>query len=227
MVKELIEPIIRIIVELYRALGSNPFASIFVASFIGNSIPYASVPYYLLLVIYSGVVRDPIGLVTIAIASGAGASLGKLVIYMIGRGASKIVPEKDRENIELFGRLIGRWGFPFLLVVASTPLPDDVILIPIAFAGYSVAQYFAAVFMGKIFVSLAIVFFGSGVVVFFEGAGIPQYIQIPILIIISISFLIIIMKIKWSRVIKEYEARGLQGALSEIYRNVVYIIRRA
>lgn len=224
MVEELVEPLVGVLKALGSALRSNPYILVFVVSLIGNSVPYVSVPYYIFLIIYSGIVRDPLELVAIATVSGLGSTLGKLVIYMIGRGVSKIVSERDRENIELFGRLIGRWGFIFLVVAASTPIPDDVVLIPIAFAGYSVAQYFLAVLIGKVIISLIIVFFGRGLVGFAESVGVPQYIQIPVLLAVSVILMIIIMRINWGRVVKEYEAGGIQGALNEIYRSVVAMV---
>lgn len=224
MAEEFVEPITAILRDLERSLRSDPYALIFIASLVGNSIPYVSVPYYILLMVYSGIVKDPMELAFIAIASGFGATLGKLVIYMIGRGVSKIFSERDRENIELFGKLIGRWGFIFLVIAASTPIPDDVILIPIAFAGYNVGQYFLAVLIGKTIISLVIVFFGRGLVGLAESAGVPQYIQIPILLAVSVVFMVIIMRIDWGRVVKEYESGGIQGALNEIYRSVVAII---
>lgn len=226
MVQEFIEPITRIIVVIYKALRSNPFASIFIISFIGNSIPYVSVPYYIFLVIYSGIIKDPVELVAIAMISGVGATLGKLVIYMIGRGVSKIVPERDRENVELFGRLIGRWGFLFILIVASLPFPDDVVLIPIAFAGYSMTLYFIAMLVGKIIHSLAIVFFGRGLIRLAENIGIPQYIFIPTLLAVSVILMVIIMRIDWAGVVREYEAKGIQGALNKVYREVASIVVR-
>ena len=210
---------------LINVFEDNPYALILLLSMIGNSIPYASVPYYLVLLVYAYQARDPLELVALALVSGVGATVGKLVIYGIGRGVSRVVPERDRRNVELFGRLIKRWGFLFVLAVTSTPIPDDVILIPIAFAGYSISLYFIATLIGKTIVSLLIVFFGRGLTQIVESAGVPLYIQLPLLLAISVTIMILILRIDWAGVVREYESKGIQGALNEIYRNIAIVIR--
>ncbi len=225
MVEDFTKAFMEVIGSLAHTLG-DPRVSILAISIIGNAIPYASVPYYLTLLFYAYRIRDPLELVILAIISGAGATTGKLIIYAFGRGVSKALPERNRRNVELFGKLIKRWGFLFILAVTSTPIPDDVILIPIAFAGYSVMLYFIATLIGKSIVSLLIVFFGRGITQLAEGVGIHQYIQLPLLLGASITLMIIILKIDWASVVKEYESRGVRGALDEIYRNITALMGR-
>jgi len=205
---------------IYMSIRFNPYILVFIASLIGNSIPYAAVPYYLLLIYYSNKQYDPLSLVLIAITSGVGSAIGKIVIYLIGRGVSKILSEENRKNVETFGNLIKRWGFLFVLVAASTPIPDDVILIPIAFTGYSVSLYFLATLLGKTLVSLVIVFLGRGFSTAVEDVGLPQYLQIPLLLSVSIILIIIIMKIDWIDIVREYQVSGLRGAITKISQDL-------
>lgn len=80
--------------SIYNALDENPYISILLLSFIANSIPYLPLPYYFLLLIFTEIIKNFKALMVIAILSGIGATLGKMMIYMIGRGASRIVSEK-------------------------------------------------------------------------------------------------------------------------------------
>lgn len=217
---EMLRALVEGIYYIFMSIRSNPYIFVFIVSFIGNSIPYAAVPYYLLLIYYSHGYRDPLSLVFIAIASGVGSTLGKMVIYLIGRGISRIISEESRKNVEAFGILMKRWGFLFVLLATSTPLPDDVILIPMAFTGYSIYLYFLATLLGKTLASLIIVFFGRGFSAAVEDVGLPQYLQIPLLLGISIVFMIIIMKIDWIGVVREYQAGGLRGAITKISQDL-------
>ncbi len=198
----------------------NPYILVFITSIVGNSIPYAAVPYYLLLIYYSNRYHDPLFLMSIAIISGIGSTIGKMTIYLIGRGISRILPEESRKNAEIFGNLIKKWGFLFVLIATSTPIPDDVILIPIAFTRYSLSLYFLATFLGKTLASLVIVFFGRGFSTAVEDMGLPQYLQIPILLTVSIIFMIIIMKIDWNGVVREYQTGGLRGTITKISQDL-------
>lgn len=121
----------------------------------------------------------------------------------------------------MFSKFIHKWGFLAIVIATSTPIPDDVILIPIAFAGYSMVEYFTAVFIGKTIISFVITFSGKSFLTFTESIGIPQYVQILALIAISLVFMFIITKVQWENVIKEYEAKGVQGALREIFRSLI------
>ncbi len=217
---EVLRALIEGIYYIFININSNPYILVFIASLIGNSIPYAAVPYYLLLIYYSNKYHDPLSLVLIAITSGVGSTIGKIVIYLIGRGISKILPEENRKNVETFGNLIKRWGFLFVLVATSTPIPDDVILIPIAFTGYSASLYFLATLLGKTLASLVIVFLGRGFSTAVEDVGIPQYLQIPLLLSVSIILIIIIMKIDWISIVREYQVSGLRGAITKISQDL-------
>ena len=217
---EVLRALIEGVYYIFMSVRSNPYIFVFIASLIGNSIPYAAVPYYLLLIYYSNRYHDPLFLVSIAIISGIGSTIGKMVIYLIGKGVSKILSEESRKNVEIFGNLIKKWGFLFVLVATSTPIPDDVILIPIAFTGYSVSLYFLATFLGKTVTSLLIVFLGRGFSTAVEDIGLPQYLQIPILLTVSIIFMIIIMKIDWIGVVREYQIGGLRGTITKISQDL-------
>jgi len=215
--------------EVANILGSYPHLLTFIVSLIGNSIPYASVPYYLLLMYYSHRFRDPLELSILALFSGLGSTAGKIIIYLVGRGIHHVVSEKNKKNIELFGRLIRRWGFLFILIATSTPVPDDVILIPMAFVGYSFAMYIVATLIGKTIASLFIVFFGRGLTTLMEDTGVlPQYIQVPLLLGISVVLMILIVRIDWADVVREYEYRGIKGAIDKIIRSLAtgYRFRR-
>lgn len=212
--------------DLWRLIASEPLLQVFLVSLVGNSIPYAAVPYYFVLLYISSRIGDPLQLVLIALVSAAGSALGKAFIYLLSRAFSRTVGRGGRENLELFSRLLGRWGIFLVLIATATPVPDDVILVPLAFAGYGFAAYFAASLAGKSIASLAIVFYGRGFVAALEDFGLPGYVQVPLLMGISAILMLIIYRVRWVEVLRGYERAGLRGAFEELAAGVAQSFRK-
>jgi membrane protein DedA with SNARE-associated domain len=54
-------------------------------------------------------------------------------------------------------RVVGRYGWPGAFVAALTPIPDDLVYIPLGFAKYSRWKFVTATFAGKFLMNEAIV----------------------------------------------------------------------
>ena len=144
-----------ILEELVSTLG---YEGVFIVSFIGNFVPFLTVPY-LLLVFSLANILDPIPL---TLVSALGASLGKLNSYLIGRGARKYI-EKSRykRKFEVLKRLLGDYTFIAIIIATATPLPDDYVFIPVGLMKYSLIKTFIATLIGKTIVTLMVAVGGS------------------------------------------------------------------
>ena len=222
------EDISSIIQSIGMVFQSNPYLWIFIISLISNSIPYLSVPYLIFLVTLSTQYSHPLQLFGLAVASALGATFGKAAIYVIGRGASKLASEKTRENMKKFSQLAKKWGWLLIFLAAATPIPDDVVYIPLAFSGFSIWLYTVAIALGKIVLKTAIVFLGSSVAWIIQESGL-DFAIIPIMVAISVIVMIIIARINWSNIIDTYNTQGLFGALKsflhEVFKDIFKIIR--
>jgi len=125
------------------------FVGIFLLSLISNSIPFVGLPYLNVLVLVSPFL-DRWEFLIVIIISALGASLGKVVIYFLGRGIGYTLPEKSKENLFLFQKLFRKWGIFAIFFFAASPLPDDVLYIPLGMAQFRLYHYFIAVFCGKV-----------------------------------------------------------------------------
>ena len=65
---------------------TNPSLGIFIASLLGNLVPFFPVPYLFLVVIVAQAPGGP-GLVQLATVGALGAAIGKFAIYGMGYGA--------------------------------------------------------------------------------------------------------------------------------------------
>jgi len=55
---------------------------------------------------------------------------------------------------------INRWGFLMLFAVATTPVPDDPVVIPLGLTKYSPYRFFIAYFSGKLIITIVGAFVG-------------------------------------------------------------------
>lgn len=198
-------------------LASNPVLFIFIVSTLSNSIPYLSLPYYTILLFVASLCSDPRTLFLIALVSAIGATIGKLVVYLVGRGILALSKEETKRRVAFFSKLIRRWGWIVIFIAAMTPIPDDVVYIPLAFSKFDVIPYLTAVLLGKIVLKTFIVFAGSFALQFLvEKFLLPTQIAVPILIIASIVIMVVIVKIDWEEVTKAYIKGGSRGAFVSI-----------
>ncbi|MEZ0290837.1 MAG: VTT domain-containing protein [Sulfolobales archaeon] len=210
------------IIHLIREISlGNPFLLIFIVSLVSNVIPFASVPYLLVLIHLLRIYRGVESMLLLVLASALGASVGKIAVYGLGRLMARTVSESTRENIAYLSSRLGKWGFLAVFIAAATPVPDDLVNIPIAFTGYSLVEYFIAVLTGKFILKLATVFLGLSIVEAFESVGLGYVGSMIVLGLLSILLVYIVARINWRRVLEHYDKRDLRGAARVLVEDVV------
>ena len=129
-------------------------------NFFGSLIPFVPFPSFLLLATMSvGNQFDPHAL---ALISAIAATLAKQIIFYISYGGRKIITEKTRKRIKPFERLVKRYGAAAAFVAAATPIPDDLIYVPLGLARYNPLRFFISTLAGKIVLGYAIVYISRG-----------------------------------------------------------------
>ncbi|MEM0380024.1 MAG: VTT domain-containing protein [Desulfurococcaceae archaeon] len=196
---------------------------IFIVSLISNAIPYFTVPYLLVIALYSSLVKNVYLKILIVIFSALGASFGKIIVYLIGFGFRKIVSEESRKNLEFFSKHFVKSTFITIFIFASLPLPDDVVFIPIGVMKYDLRKYFLALLLGKLIVSSIAVYYSSLAILLVENLSyLPFYITIPILIIITLYISYLIMSINWFRLILTLKERGFFRFLYVLITEIIF-----
>ncbi|ADI31938.1 SNARE associated Golgi protein-like protein [Staphylothermus hellenicus DSM 12710] len=202
---------------------------VFIVSLIGNAIPYSTIPYLIFIVLYSGSIHDPILHTMITFAGGLGATIGKVIVYYFGWGIRQVLPENMKENLELFTKLFKKSTFITIFIFAASPLPDDIVYIPLGATKYSLKKYFTALLAGKIVITGLAVFFGSSI----EWAirtttNYPEYITLPILIVLTLYLTYVIGKIKWNKIARIMSKKGFAWAtihiIIEVFRITINMI---
>ena len=182
------------------------YPGIFLISFISNSIPFIGIPYLNFLVVASPFLRIEETAI-VAIISAFGASLGKIVIYFIGTGVRMTLSERTKENLAFFEKIFEKWGILAVFIFAASPLPDDVLYIPLGIARYKLVNFFLAVFCGKIVVTFLAIFMGkvtSDAIMFLLDNDILSF---TLFFLITTLFTFAVIRTDWKSVFEKYGMR--------------------
>ena len=119
----------------------------FLISLVGNLTVFLPIPYVIALFTLGSIGLNPL---LLGIIGGIGATIGEFSAYAIGRGVSMTdLVERYGERMVKINELIENKGFLAVFFFAVTPLPDDMILIPLGIINYPYRKTLIAMFTGK------------------------------------------------------------------------------
>jgi membrane protein DedA with SNARE-associated domain len=131
------------------------YLGILIISFVGSIIVFVPIPYFPLLVTASFNPKfDPH---MIALVSAIGTVAAKTIIFLVSYYGRKVLSDKTKKRMLPLQRLVSRYGWPGAFAAALTPIPDDLVYIPLGLAKYSPWKFAAATFAGKFLMNEAIV----------------------------------------------------------------------
>jgi membrane protein DedA with SNARE-associated domain len=131
------------------------YLGILIISFIGSIIVFVPIPYFPILVTASFNPKfDPH---MIALVSAVGTVAAKTIIFLVSYYGRKVLSDKTKKRMLPLQRLVSRYGWPGAFAAALTPIPDDLVYIPLGLAKYSPWKFAAATFAGKLLMNEAIV----------------------------------------------------------------------
>jgi membrane protein DedA with SNARE-associated domain len=189
------------------------YFGVFLISLIGATSVFVPIPYTVVIFILGGLrsgggwAFDPL---LIAVAAGTGAAVGEFSGYLIGLGGRKVIGEKYKKKMDFLVKLFKKFGPVVIFVFALTPLPDDLLFIPLGVMRYSVLQAFIPALLGKFFSNLIIAYSGRlslqiikdifGV----EGEGMSALIGIILALVLLVIVFIIMFKVDWEKRFEKY-----------------------
>jgi membrane protein YqaA with SNARE-associated domain len=184
------------------------YFGIFLISMLGAMSIFVPIPYTVVIFTLGGLkIFDPLW---IAVAAGVGAAIGEFSGYLIGFGGRRIISEKYKKKMDFLMKLFKRFGPIAIFIFALTPLPDDLLFIPLGVMRYSVLQAFIPALLGKFFSNLIIAYSGRfslqiikdifGV----EGEGMSALIGIILALVLLVIVFIIMFKVNWEKRFEKY-----------------------
>ena len=177
-----------------------------IVSFFGSLIPFVPIPSFILVAtMAAGEQFDIHVLVLIAAITSTAA---KQIIFYASYGGRKIISEKTKKRMMPFQRLVKRYGASAAFVAAATPIPDDIIYIPLGLAKYNPKRFFVATLSGKIVLFYVIVLIShyTGLSLLepvLQGIDdpLPVYIGIIALGAAMTIVVILLLRLNWERIL--------------------------
>jgi len=177
------------------------YLGVFIISFIGSVSVIFPVPYTLAIFVL-GSMLDPF---FVAVSGGLGAALGEFSGYTLGYYGRKIVKKERRRKMDFMAKLFGRYGSITIFLFALTPLPDDLLFIPLGIMRYPILKAFVPALLGKILMTFILAYSGQQSIeliksIFGESGWIGTAVTATLLIII----IVVIIKIDWEKLFEKH-----------------------
>jgi membrane protein YqaA with SNARE-associated domain len=177
---------------------------------------FVPIPYTIVIFILGGLPRfEPLW---IAVAAGTGAAIGEFSGYLIGMGGRRVISDKYKKRMEFLTKLFKKYGPVAIFVFALTPLPDDLLFIPLGVMRYSLLRAFIPALLGKFFSNLIIAYSGRlsleivkslfGV----EGEGTSLLVGTIIGVVLLVIVFIIMFKLDWEKRFAKYVDEPKDGS---------------
>ena len=196
-------------IDLFPFAPDVGYSLLALVNFFGSLIPFVPLPGFLLLATMS--VGDQYDLHILALVSAITATVAKQIIFYASYGGRKIINEKTRKRMRPFERLIKRYGAGAAFFAAATPIPDDLVYVPLGLAKYNPKRFFIATLTGKIVLSYSIVFIShnlglSLVEPFLENVddATPVYIGIVVFAAMMTAVIILLLRLDWARILGKF-----------------------
>jgi membrane protein YqaA with SNARE-associated domain len=179
------------------------YLGIFIISFIGSVSVIFPIPYT--LVIFGlGSVLDP---VFVAISGGVGAALGEFAGYALGYYGTSRISEKRRRKMNFMVKVFDKYGPVAIFIFALTPLPDDLLFIPLGIMRYSFVKAFIPAIIGKTLMTFIVAYSGQQsiefITVIFGESGLLGTAITAVLLALVIYAMI---KIDWEKMFEKHVA---------------------
>jgi len=195
--------------DIFPFASEDGYLILALVNFFGSLIPFVPLPGFLLLATMS--VGNEYDLHVLALLSAITATVAKQMIFFVSFSGRRIMNEKTRKRMRPFERLVKKYGAAAAFVAAATPMPDDIIFVPLGLAKYNPKRFFVATLTGKIVLSYIIVFIShyiglSFIEPFLENIDdtTPIYIGIIIFGAIMTAIIVLLLKLDWQRIMGKF-----------------------
>lgn len=131
------------------------YLGIFALSFVFSIIPFVPVPYFPVLI--TAAFNRNFDPHLISLFSACGIVAAKTIIFFASYYGRAILSDDTKRRMRPLQKVVSRYGWPGAFVAAATPIPDDIVYIPLGLAKYSPWKFVSATFAGKLVMNEAIV----------------------------------------------------------------------
>lgn len=187
------------------------YFGIFLISLLGAMSIFLPIPYTVVIFTLGGASSlDPL---LIGSAAGLGAAIGEFSGYLLGIGGRKAISERYKRQMDFLVKLFNRFGPIVIFIFALTPLPDDLLFIPLGVMRYSVVRAFIPALIGKFSMNLIVAYSGRFSVQIIndifgvENTWVSALIGMILAVVLTVVVLVIMFKVDWEKRLEKYVAK--------------------
>jgi membrane protein YqaA with SNARE-associated domain len=181
------------------------YFGVFLISLIGTMAIVIPIPYTLVILLLGIEGWDPL---LLTVAGGSGSAIGELAGYLLGYYGRRIISEERRRKMDYLLKVFGKYSPIAIFVFALTPLPDDLLFIPLGILRYSIIKAFIPALIGKVLMIYILASFGQvyGDVLVFLFGDENSWIGAAITAALLILVIYILYRVDWEKVFDKYVA---------------------
>lgn len=189
------------------------YLGVFLISLVGALSIIFPVPYTVIIFTLGGLKVGDVWVFEpffIAVAAGLGAAIGEFSGYLLGVGGRKVISERYKKKMDLLVRLFNRLGPIAIFLFALTPLPDDLLFIPLGVMRYNIIRAFVPALIGKFCMNLIVAYSGRFSIQIIrdifgvESDWISALIGMIIAIVLLIIVFVVMFKVDWEKYLDKY-----------------------
>ena len=195
--------------ELFPFTPEVGYLGLAIVSFFGSLIPFVPIPSFVLVATMA--VGEQFDIHILVIIAALTSTAAKQIIFYVSYGGRRIISEKTKKRMKPFQKLVKRYGGSAAFFAAATPIPDDLVYIPLGLAKYNPKRFFIATLLGKFVLYYVIVLISH-----YMGLSllepILQDIQDPLPVYVGIIALgvamtvvvILLLRLDWERILGRF-----------------------
>ena len=192
--------------ELFPFTPEVGYLGLTIVSFFGSLIPFVPIPSFVLVATMA--VGEQFDIHVLVLIAALTSTVAKQIIFYASYGGRKIISEKTKKRMMPFQKLVKRYGGSAAFVAAATPIPDDLVYIPLGLAKYNPKRFFVATLLGKFVLYYVIVLISH-----YMGLSLlepvlqeiddplPVYIGIIALGIAMTVVVILLLRLNWEKIL--------------------------
>ena len=192
--------------ELFPFTPEVGYLGLTIVSFFGSLIPFVPIPSFVLVATMA--VGEQFDIHVLVLIAAITSTAAKQIIFYASYGGRKIISEKTKKRMMPFQKLVKRYGGSAAFVAAATPIPDDLVYIPLGLAKYNPKRFFVATLLGKFVLYYVIVLISH-----YMGLSLlepvlqeiddplPVYIGIIALGIAMTVVVILLLRLNWEKIL--------------------------
>lgn len=190
--------------NLFVFASTLGYIGLFAISFIASIIVFVPIPFFPILALMS--IDKDFDPHLLAFSSAIGATLAKTIIFYSSFHGRRFIGRESKVKMKPLQRLLKRYGWYASFIAAATPIPDDIVYVPLGLAKYNPWLFFTSCFAGKMLISEAIVWgtrMGFNMLEYLESNMNGQLFYATVIATIAVTAFLIYFMIKadWSRLV--------------------------